>query len=344
MFGTGWSRLALLTTSAVLACTRVPAVAPQPEVETPLSAPTVVVEAPSDAATTCIARTPKGALLLIPDMAEWVVHVGPNALLRSPAYQLFARQIEQSAQWTRMLDVLRPCGVAVEQVDHVLVGFNAAEDFVAVLVGPGIARPEVARCLITQSQAALSEQPEQAKPSVADIRPLPGDASLSVIESTDGRAYLFGDDMLTLSSSAWQDAVADLSSCRGAPVYRSLAAHLREIDLDAPLWLIGAPSSSSVTTLGSAIGVDLSGVSSVSASVHLDDGAALRARAQMRDAAEASSTAQMLSGLMTLVGSAIPPELSGLPSRIVFDSSDTHVRLEMTVRPEELRFMAGQIP
>lgn len=340
MFGTGWSRLALLlTASAVLACARVPAVAPQPDVETPvaMTAPTVVVEAPS-VAPTCIARTPQGALLLVPDMVEWVVHVGPGALLRSPAYKLFARQIEQGGQWTQMLDVLRPCGVAVEHIDHVLVGFNDAKDFVAILVAPGIARPDVARCLIVQRQAALPEQ------AVTDVRPLPDDPSLSMIEFSDGRAYLFGDDMLALTTVAWQDEVADLSSCRGAPVYDSLGAHLPELDLDAPLWLIGAPSSSSVTSLGSTLGLDLTGVSSVSASVHLDDGATLRARAQMRDAAEASSTAQALRGLMTLMGSASPPELAGLPSRIVFDSRDAQVRLEMTLRPEELRFIASQIP
>jgi hypothetical protein len=343
MFGTGWSRLALLlTASGVLACARVPAVAPQPDVETPVAvaAPTVVVEAPS-VAPTCIARTPQGALLLIPDMVEWVVHVGPGALLRSPAYKLFARQIEQSGQWTQMLDVLRPCGVAVEHIDHVLVGFNDAEDFVAVLVAPGIARPDVARCLISQRQAAL---PEQAEQTVTDVRQLPSDPSLSMIEFTDGRAYLFGDDMLALTTVAWEDDVADLSSCRGAPVVDSLGAHLPELDLDATLWLIGAPSSSSVTSLGSTLGLDLTGVSSISASVHLDDGATLRARAQMRDAADASSTAQSLSGLVSMIASAIPPELSGLPSRIVFDSQDAQVRLEMTLRPEELRFIASQIP
>jgi hypothetical protein len=337
MFGTGWLRLALLTTSCMLACNRVPAVAPLPEVETPTIAPTVVVEVPS-VAPTCIARTPKGALLLIPDMAEWVVHVGPGALLRSSAYKMFAAQIERSSEWTRMLDVLRPCGVAVEHIDHVLVGFNTAEEFVAILVAPGIARPELARCLIMQSQAALSEQP------VADVRPLPDDPSLSVVELTDGRAYLFGDDMLALTTSAWQDAVADLSSCRGAPVHGSLAPHLRGLDVDAPLWLIGAPPSSSVTSLGSVIGLDLSGVSSVSASVHLDDGAVLRARAQVRDAAEADGVVQSLSGLMALVGSSIPPELAGLPSRIVFSSQDAQVRLEMTLRAEELRFISSQIP
>lgn len=340
MFGTGWSRLALLTTLASLACTRVPAVAPPPtEVETPIAAPTVIVEAPS-VAPTCIARTPPGALLLIPDAAEWAVHIGPGALLRSPAYQLFAPQLEQTPEWTQMLDVLRPCGVAVEHIEHLLVGVTAPKDFVAVLVAPGIARPEVSRCLVMQIQIATSEQP------IAQVRPLPGDASVSVIEFTDARAYLFGEDMFVLATTAWQDTVAELASCRASPAaYGSLATPLRGLDLEAPLWLTGAPPPSTLAGLGDPLGIDFTGVSSVSASVRLDEGAALRTRVQMHDASSASSTAQTLSALLQLLSpSSLPPELAGLPSRITVDSNDAEVRLDATLRVEELRFIASQMP
>jgi hypothetical protein len=338
MFEIGWSRLAPLTALAVAACTRVPAVVVQSELETPKAAPSVVVEAPS-VPPTCIARTPPGAMLLIPDTAEWVVHVGPRALLRSPAYRLFAGQIEQSSEWTQMVDILRPCGVAVEHIDHLVVGFNAAEDFAAVLVAPGVARPEVSRCLIMQIQTAASEQ------AIAEVRPLPGDASVSIIEFTDGRAYLFGEDMLALSTSAWQDTIADLSSCRGAPAaYGPLATPLRGLDIEAPLWLVGGAPASTLAPVANTLGIDLTAVSSLSASVHLDEGATLRARVHMLDATSASATAQTLQSLMPLVGSALPPELAGVPSRVVLVSSDAEVRFDATLRPEELRFIASQSP
>lgn len=333
-----WSRLALPTTLATLACVRVPAVVQQTEVEPPVLAPAVVVEAPS-VAPTCIASTSPGALLLIPDTAEWVMHVGPSALLRSSTYQLFAAQIEQSSEWAKMLDVMRPCGVELEHIDHVLVGFNAAEDFVAVLVAPGIARPEVSRCLIMRAQSASSES------MAADIRPLPGDASVSMVELTDGRVYLFGDDMLALTTSAWQDAVADLSSCRGAPAaYGGLATPLRGLDLGAPLWLAGAPLASSLANVGPSLGIDLEALSSVSASVRLDDGAVLRTRLHMHDATSASSTTQILRTFVQAFVPSLPPELAGLSSRIVLDSNDADVSIEVTLRPEELRFIASQTP
>lgn len=337
-FGTSWSSVALLTAFAMLACTRVPAVAPQPEVEVPAAAPTVVVEAPTQAPT-CIARTPPGALLLIPDVAEWVVHVGPAALLRSPTYQLFAGQIEQASEWTQMVDVLRPCGVAVEHIQHVLVGFNTAEDYVAILVAPGIARPEVSRCLITQIQLEMSEQP------IAEVRPLPGDASVAMVEFTDGRAYLFGDDMVVLTTSAWQDVVADLSSCRGAPVaYGPLSTPLRGLDLDAPMWLTGAPPTSVMAPLGDALGIDATAIMSLGASVHLDDGAALQTRVQMVDTTSADSTTQALRSMLQMMGAVLPPELSGVASRTVIDSLGADVRIDVTLRPDELRYIASQNP
>jgi hypothetical protein len=333
------SRLTLLAVSAVLACTRVPAVvAPQGEVETPVASPAVVVEAPS-VAPTCIAKTPPGALLLIPDTTEWMFHIGPRALLRSSAYALFAPKIEQSSEWARIVETFRPCGVAVEHIDHLLVGFDAAENFVAILLAPGVGRPEVMRCMILAAQLGSSEQ------SLMDIQPLPGDASVSVIDLPDGRAYIFGDDMVALTTSAWQDAVTDLSSCRGTPAaYGSHAAPLRGLDLAAPLWLTGVPQTSTLAPLGNTVGIDLEKVSSVSASVRLDDGAVLQARAQMRDAASASSTMQTLRSLVPLLGSSMPPELAGLANRIVVDSNDAEVQLEATLRLEELRFLAGQTP
>jgi hypothetical protein len=332
-----WARgLALLATSAMLSCARVPAdLTPQTELEVHVAAPTVVVEAPS-VAPTCSARTPPGALLLIPDAAEWAVHIRPDELLRSAAYKLIAPQLEQIPDWTMMLDAWRPCGLGFETIDRLVVGFNAAEDFVAIFVAPGIARPETARCVIMQLQVAFSEDP------VADIMPMPGDASVSVVEFSDGRAYLFGDDLFVLTTATWRDAIADLSSCNGSPA--SVATALRGLDLEAPLWLAGAPPTSMLVPLGDMLGADLAGTSSIGASVHLDDGATLRTRVQMRDATTANDTAQMLRTLTQTFGAMLPPELVGLPSRVGIDSHDAELWLEATLRIEELRYIAGQMP
>lgn len=337
MFGSGWSRLALPILSATLGCNRVAAVDPQAEVAL-ANAPAVVVETPP-VARTCVARTPPGAPLLIPDMAEWMVHIGPRAVLRSSTFGLVAPALEQEPDWAKAVATARECGVSFEQIDHVLIGFNAAEDFAAIVVAPGIARPEVARCVIMQIQIASSETP------AADVQPLPGDEGVSMIQFTDGRAYLFGADMLVLATTAWQDAILELSSCRGAPAaYASLARPLRGLDLDAPLWVAAAPSAQTLATLGASTGLDMTGISSFGASVRLDDGTALMTRVQMHDAATAGSLAQVLQSFVQMGTSFLPPELSAVPSRVVVETVGSELVFDASMRLEELRFLASQNP
>jgi hypothetical protein len=332
--------LVSVATLTMIACKPNVSTVIEPAPEPAAAEPVLLVEAPQASTVTCKARTPAGAPLLIPDGAEWMVHMNPSAVLRSPAYATFAADIEQSSMWASMVQVVGACGYSLDRIEHVLVGFNEAEDFAAVVIAPGIGRPDLARCLGLQIQATISEQDQP----LAEVIPMPGDPSVLVIEFTDGRAYLFGDDMLALSTTAWQPEVDQLTSCAGTPaVYGSLNGLVRGFDVEAPMWLVGIPQAQLLAPITASLGIDAAGIRGLGVSVRLDEGAAMAARMHMTDPTTATDSADVLRTMVGMMSSAMPPELSGVASRIIVDAVDSELRLNVSLRLDELRHLATQI-
>jgi hypothetical protein len=330
------SGLVFAALATALACKRVPADVSVGEPVAPTSTPSVIVEKAAPLA--CTARTPAGAPLLIPDMAEWMIHVAPQSMLHSDMWRLFGANLGSGPEWTKLVDTLRRCSLELEDFDHLLIGLGDNDEFVAVAMGPGIARHDVVLCTIMEVQELVS-QPEPAR-----IESLASDPSLSIIELADGRVLLFSQDMLVLVTTGWRDAVTDLSSCRGTSAVRSsLADPLRGLDHDAPLWVAGRPSAQTLTTMasvGSSLGIDLSATSTLGASLRLDQGAAFSARLQMQDTMSASTAGTTLRSIVPLIASAVPPELNGAVSRILIEVHDDRVHLGFSLSPEELQYLA----
>jgi hypothetical protein len=327
-------RLALMAVASAMACR--PNVAAVIEAEPVARQPLTIVEAPPRAATTCTARTPAGAPLLIPEAAQWIVHMSPKAILRSPGYALFAAGIEQNSEWISMTKVFATCGYGVDRIEHVLAGFDSSEQFVAILLAPGIGRPELARCLVMEVQAGAGDQP------IAEVTPMPGDPSVAVIELTDGRGYLFNEDMFVLTTTAWQAGVDRLSSCAGTPaVHGSLAATVRGLDVDAPMWIVGILPVEILTAISQAISLDPARVRSVGVSVRLDEGASATARVQMTEPAAADSAASSLRSAVGMMAAMMPVELSGVPNRILVETDDAELRLQVSLRLDELRYLSA---
>jgi hypothetical protein len=328
--------VALIGLAATIACR--PNVAAVIETEpTTTAEPTAIVEvSPSRATATCTARTPAGAPLLIPEGAEWMMHISPGAVLRSPGYALFAAKIEQDSDWIAMRDRLATCSFSLDRIEHLLVGFNDTKEFAAIMVAAGIGRPELARCLVMELQAWNGDR------QTAEVVPMPGDPSVSIIEGTDGRVYLFDESMVLITSAAWQAEIDRLASCAGTPaVYGSLAASVRGLDLDAPMWFVGVPAAESLMPL-TGLEIDVTQIRSVGVSVRLDQGLQLTARAQMTEPAAAGEAANGLRSTIQMLDSVMPPELADVADRMLVESAGAELRLDASVRLDELRFLATQ--
>jgi hypothetical protein len=329
--------LALMGLLATMACR--PNVVAVIETEpTTTAEPTAFVEAsPSRATATCTARTPAGAPLLIPEGAEWMMHMSPGAVLRSPGYALLAAKIEQDSDWIAMRDRLAKCSFSLDRIEHLVVGFSGTKEFAAIMIAAGIGRPELARCLVMELQAWNGDQ------QIAEVVPMPDDPSVSIIEGTDGRVYLFDENMLLITSAAWQAEIERLASCAGTPaVYGTLAASVRGLDLGAPMWLVGSPTAETLTPMTGLFGIDATQIQSVGVSVRLDEGLQLTARAQMTEPAAASVTANALRSAIQMLDSVMPPELADVADRMNVESAGAELRLDASVRLDELRFLATQ--
>ena len=229
-----------------------------------------------------------------------------------------------------------------------IAGFNTAKDFVAVLTAPGIARPDVARCVIGRLQANRngsdgSDGSNGPAPATVEIEPLPIDPSIPMIQLTEGRALLFGDDMIAFVTESWTDSVVVLSSCRGTPIVStSFARPLNGLDLNAPVWLAGMPGPESMQFMD-AMGLSSATVSSVALTFHLDERAVLRSHIQTTDSTNATTLSASMQAMLTLVGSAMPVELKNVPGRIVIEAVNDQVHIGLTLLYDELRFIVSSM-
>jgi hypothetical protein len=110
------------------------------------------------------------------------------------------------------------------------------------------------------------------------------------------------------------------------------------------MWLVGAPAPETLALapITSGIGIDASRIQSVGISARLDQGLLLTARAQMTESSGASETASSLRGIIPLMDSAMPAELADVVNRIVVESAGPEMRLDMSLRLDELRYLSTQ--
>jgi hypothetical protein len=108
------------------------------------------------------------------------------------------------------------------------------------------------------------------------------------------------------------------------------------------MWLVGLPTAESLTSTIGVFGIDATQIQSVGVSVRLDAGLQLTARAQMTEPTAASMTANSLRSAIQLMDSVMPAELADVGDRMLVESAGTELRLDASVRLDELRFLATQ--
>lgn len=310
--------LLIVSLSLLPACkreqTQAPAPAPvqEPGGEPSGLGPAVIVETPAPAAVACEASASSGAALLIPSAADIVGRLGPRQLMSSGVWSVLGPDIESEPDFDEALSVFRDCNVAPDLIDGVHLGFEIdTEDFVVVVTMPGIGRPELASCVLD----GLQRMAESSEPIEISAY-----AGLTSVEFSDGRAYLVNDDELVVTTLAWQDEVARLIRCEGAPalgtVFHDLAL---EVDLSAGGWIVGALPPELASFLAMA-GISTQGELRFTVQLGFDSGFVYRFSATMHSVDGAASAAETLRQSISGMIPSAPPEARPLLERISVDA------------------------
>jgi hypothetical protein len=314
------SRLRLALALVLLGC------APEPGKEASSIQPgaALIVER-SGGPVDCAAKTPAGATSLVPSAAQWLIHTKPRELLRSAIWEPLAAELASDPEWIDIEQMFADCNTPLDGIEQLEVGLDERGEFVAVIAGPRIGQPDTARCLIMAIQVAADEPP------VAEVVPWVADPDVSVINFSDGRAYLFGADVLALVTTSWQDQVGELGRCRGVPAIDGFVIQLARVDLDAPVWAVGRLAPEHAAMLPLFLGEAGSRVSAVAASLHLDEGLRLDLDAWTDSPNSATKIATTLRALLDSFGDA------EILARVMVGHSGPTVQVRASVSPAELR-------
>lgn len=281
----------------------------------------------------CKATTVGGSLGLIPEGADMLVHLSPTAIARSSLWQVLEPALAQSPEWA---EVFSGCGMQVEEFEHLLVGARQSDEaFVAVVAGQGIGRPDRAQCVITAIQRSAGD--EQA----AQVETSPDDPNTLIIQFTDGRAFLLGENLLAVATTAWEDDVARLARCQDVgAVQRSLLDPMRAVDLGAPVWFAARPWPEIVDLLASSVS-ELGQMSSASANMYLDSGMEISAHVELGDPQTAASLASTLQGFIQMFAVGAPQGLTDVAGRMRADAAGSGVDMRVMLTVDELRMLGA---
>lgn len=283
-------------------------------------------------------RTEGEPMRLVPDAAQFVVRARPAALLAHPELQAVWTKAEESNPSIKTaMEVVRTCLGRVEAIDDVVLGFDDAKHLVLAARAKGLGTAPTWLCLQTETVA----------------RGRPFELSLTgthrgkgpQLRGDDGNlGYFPDDDTVVLVSKEWDaDVQARLRAEGTAAIEGSLAAVMRRIQPDDPLWMAGRITGLPERGLASTA---MAGIDDVAFGLRITgDDLLLATSVDAGEAADATRVRDELQrqfeeirSVLPMVG--VPPSV---PSKLVFVAEGELVKLDLTLAGHELRSIRESI-
>jgi hypothetical protein len=267
------------------------------------------------------------AVKLVPDEAEFIVGLNPKTITGSELYKQFSSEFEKEEDFKEAMSSFEECGLKPTEFDAVIVGANQAEDFVAVIVGDGIGEDDNASCIIKNIQKMSGEE------EVADVTKEDGK---KIIQFTDGRAYLVNNNMLALSTTAWEAKIGELIDGKGTPAIENSKKDLYgKVDSKAAVWFI-ADVPTELAGMAAAAAPEATEVKTVVGTVDLSKGVAIDLIAGFPDEAKATATATKLQEAFDGLKGMAPPELGGVVESVKIEASGSDVKVGVSASMEDI--------
>ncbi|GAF77604.1 unnamed protein product, partial [marine sediment metagenome] len=227
---------------------------------------------------------------------------------------------------------LRGCGLQLSSFEAVYMG-SRENEFALVLAGPGLGEDAQAICIIEAAQRFVGAAPS-AKISV--------EKGKKIMAFPDGRVYLVNDDLLLLTTAAWQPSVGALIDGEGQPA----ASHdkrelIATLDTRAAAWL-AADLPRQFVMLANFMGVpEAAAATSFSGTLQLNERVTLELTAGFESAAQAQTAAAGLDALLTKAEPEIPAALVNALGRVHVGHVSDRVRLGFEIQSGDFAALAA---
>lgn len=277
-------------------------------------------------------RTEGEPMRLVPDAAQFVVRARPAALLAHPEVQAAWTKAEESDPSIKIaLEVVRACVGRTEAIDDVVLGLDDAEHLVLGARAKGLGTAATWRCL--QKETIARGRPFELSLTGTNRGEGPQ------LRGDDGDfGYFPDDDTVVLVSKEWDaDVQARLRAEGTAAIEGSLAAVMRRIHPDDPLWVAGRIVGVPERELGS---TPMAGIDDVVFGLRfIDDDLVLAISVDAGEAADATRVRDELQQQLEGIKSMLP--MLGVPSSVAtklsFVAEGELVKLDLTLAGHELR-------
>lgn len=302
--------------------------------------PAVIVEAPPQQVG-CVAATPSGSGLLIPETAQWLVRIDPARVMNSAFWSLLGAPIETN-DLSGVFAGLRECGIEPAGLEEILVGFETVdENFVFVMRGPGVGQGELATCALRAvHRRVLGDSEVEVRES-----PTPREfGGYTMIPFDDGAGYLLNPDELVLTTLGWQQQVAQLAQCMGRPALQSysgsgLASLISRVDTRADVWAIGTLTPTMASFLAM-LGLPTTGPLEAAVMADFGDGFGFDINLTLDSPASAETGRTALNTTLDQFAASGEPLFAELVTQMAVDASGPMLLVRGRISIEQLRMLA----
>lgn len=277
---------------------------------------------------------------LVPDAAEFVVGLSPQKIGDSQLYSKYSAQLQSTADFQDFVGAFNDCGLDPFAFESVVVGATQTRDFVVTVAGEGVGKQDAAVCVIDNMLEETGQQP------ASKVEQKQGK---SIIEFTDGRAYLVNDNLLAIASTSWAGTVAELIDGKGtAAVAGSKKAPLAKADTKKALWWVALMPSQYTQDLA-AFAPEAKEVETFVGSVDLSEGVAVEliagfeAEAKAEAAAERAKTA-LAEGKNQLAAFGVPEQVTNILDSVKIETSGSDVNISGSASMADLEFVDSLLP
>ncbi|MFO7563815.1 MAG: hypothetical protein R6X02_14310 [Enhygromyxa sp.] len=275
------------------------------------------------------------AVKLVPNEAEFIIGMSPKAIGESELYKSFSSEFEKEDDFKQMVAIFEDCGLKPFEFDAVVVGANQGGEFVAVVAGSGVGKKDEASCVIKNIQKQAGDE------EIADVVKEDGK---SVINFTDGRAYLVNDNMLALATTDWQSAVGELIDGKGSPAIENSKKDLMgKVDTKKAVWFV-AQVPAEVAGMAALAGPELTEVKSVAGSLDFSKGVAVEFVAGFDADDKAKGAADKVQSLFDQGKGQAPEDLKGMTESVKIEASGSDVKLSASASMDDINALKSQIP